>query len=98
MPVIDVDKARAWAKEHWPSPVVRRHVDDLLAHCPRAKEIPVIHCERCKHSAPIPEQYRAKFYEGVLMCTRERGEPEYGHAVSTVWADSFCDDAEEREE
>lgn len=89
MPVIDVDKARAWAKERWPSPVVRRHVDDLLAHCPRAKEIPVIHCERCKHS----ELHNA--LEQLYLCRLE-GKPKCPTRI--VYGDSTCDDAEEREE
>lgn len=91
MPVIDVDKARAWAKERWPSPVVRRHVDDLLAHCPRAKEIPVIHCERCKHSEMPAVEVYGLLPKGMLICRTLK-------SIKTVWADSTCDDAEEREE
>lgn len=102
MPVIDVDKARAWAKERWPSPVVRRQVDFLLAHCPRAKEIPVIHCERCKHACPVAVKVgddatvAISIPTSLYVCTRGHGEEFQGK--TTVWADSTCDDAEEREE
>lgn len=90
MPVIDVDKARAWAKERWPSPVVRRQVDFLLAQCPRAKEIPKITCAQCKHSVPIPAHVDA--HGGKLLICGTIDNP-----FRTVWADSTCDNAEERE-
>lgn len=87
MPVIDVDKAREWAKERWPSPVVRRQVDFLLTNCPRTKEIPVIHCERCKHARTVPLLNS----HGLMACVKNR-------MPVTTYADSTCDDAEEREE
>lgn len=87
MPVIDVEVARAWAKERWPSPVVRRCVDFLLTNCPRAKELPVLHCERCKYARTVP---LVNSY-GLLACVKNR-------TPVTTYADSTCDDAEEREE
>ena len=33
--LISVDEARAYAQEHWPSPVVRRQIEALLDNCPR---------------------------------------------------------------
>lgn len=85
MPVIDVDKAREWAKERWPSPVVRRQVDFLLTNCPRAKEITVIHCEGCKKAVP------SGINIDLFYCTN-------GETPRTVYFDSTCDDAEKREE
>ena len=92
MPVIDVEVARSWAKERWPSPVVRRCVDDLLAHCPRTKEIPKITCARCRRSVPMPEHIDPSG-GNLLICTHDLDNP-----FRSVWADSTCDDAEEREE
>lgn len=84
MPVIDVEVARAWAKERWPSPVVRRQVDDLLAHCPRAKEIPLIRCEQCRKAMPSGVNV------DLFVCTN-------GETPRMVYFDSTCDDAEEKE-
>lgn len=89
MPVIDVDKAREWAKERWPSPVVRRQVDFLLTNCPRTKEIPKITCGRCKHSGPGADDITPG--HDVLVCHNSK-------KPVSVWDDSTCDDAEEREE
>lgn len=47
MPKIDIATALAWAKERFPSPVVRRPVDDLLAHCPRVEGELMIQCKDC---------------------------------------------------
>lgn len=38
--MIDVDVARAYAEERWPSPVVRRCVDILLDNCPTVEVEP----------------------------------------------------------
>lgn len=35
--LISVDEARAYAREHWPSPVVRRPLEALLDNCPRVE-------------------------------------------------------------
>ena len=91
MAVIDVEVARAWAEKRWPSPVVRRQVDFLLDHCPRAKEIPVIHCKECRHSRPLPEKLD-KCGGQMLLCMQNPHNP-----LRSVWFDSTCDDAEERE-
>ena len=32
--LISVEDARAYALEHFPSPVVRRHIDEVLDRCP----------------------------------------------------------------
>lgn len=87
MPVIDVDKAREWAKERWPSPVVRRQVDFLLTNCPRAKEIPKITCGKCICASSVP----IRIFKGyrLLFCAK--------HSTA-VYDDSTCDDAKEREE
>ena len=92
MPVIDVEVARSWAKERWPSPVVRRCVDFLLTNCPRAKEASPVHCRECKYSRPLPEGLE-RYGGHVLLCIRDPASP-----LRSVWADSTCDDAEEREE
>lgn len=84
MAIIDVEVARAWAKERWPSPVVRRQVDFLLDHCPRAKEIPVIHCVQCKKAMP------SSVNADLFVCTN-------GETPRMVFFDSTCDDAEEWE-
>lgn len=36
--LIDLDVARSYAKERWPSPVVRIPIEALLDDCPRAAE------------------------------------------------------------
>lgn len=97
MAIIDVDVARAWANERWPSPVVRRQVDDLLAHCPRAKEIPVVRCKDCKHAFPLPERYQGGWGKELMTCSLEAVRKPGEAVYLTVWADSTCDDAEERE-
>ena len=50
--MINVDEARAYAREHWPSPVVRRPLEAFLDNCPRVR---VFCCSQCKHSEPIKE-------------------------------------------
>ena len=35
--MINIDEARAYAQEHWPSPVVRRNIEALLDNCQRVK-------------------------------------------------------------
>lgn len=44
--IINVEEARAYARERWPSPVVRRPIEALLDDCPRVE---VIRCADCKH-------------------------------------------------
>lgn len=41
--IINVEEARAYAREHWPSPVVRRPLEALLDDCPRVEAEPVSH-------------------------------------------------------
>lgn len=41
--MIDIEEARAYALEHFPSPVVRRHIEALLEGCPRAEVESVRH-------------------------------------------------------
>ena len=41
--MINVDEARAYAREHWPSPVVRRPLEDVFDNCTRVDAEPVRH-------------------------------------------------------
>lgn len=43
--LIDLEVARAYAEERWPSPVVRRHIDALLDGCPKVEAEPPRHGE-----------------------------------------------------
>ena len=41
--MINVDEGRAYAREHWPSPVVRRPLEDVFDNCTRVDAEPVRH-------------------------------------------------------
>lgn len=45
--LIDIDVARAYAEERWPSPVVRRHIDALLDGCPKVDVPQIVRCKDC---------------------------------------------------
>lgn len=47
--LIDIDVARAFAEERWPSPVARRCVDILLDNCPTVEVPEIVRCKDCKH-------------------------------------------------
>ena len=61
--LISVDEARAYAREHWPSPVVRRPLEALLDNCPRMEVEPV-------HSAEWVLVQSDSNGAGLWRCTR----------------------------
>lgn len=67
MPMIDIQTAIAWAKARWPSPVVRRPVDDLLAHCPRVEGELLVQCKDCKGTEPLGEHVLRCAITGELV-------------------------------
>lgn len=68
MPKIDIETARAWARVHFPSPVKRRPIDDLLAHCPRVEGEITIRCKDCRAAEPIAPVYQERFGSDALYC------------------------------
>ena len=79
--LISVDEARAYAREHWPSPVVRRPLEAFLDNCPRAEAINVVHCRECKHFRPYEgEEYKGDCAElvGLESCMYEEDFCSYG--------------------
>ena len=67
--LISVDEARAYAREHWPSPVVRRPLEAFLDNCPRVDAEPVRHgrweygsayCV-CSECGEIPECFEPNY-------------------------------------
>lgn len=81
MPMIDIQTAIAWAKARWPSPVVRRPVDDLLAHCPTVEGELLGLCKGCKGAEPIAPPLKKQFGDDKLRCIL------YGAFVSP---DDYC--------
>lgn len=68
--MIDVDIARAYAEEHWPSPVVRRHIDALLDGCPKVKaELPQ-HGEWVMVKTSFYHPYESEVEESCSLCGR----------------------------
>lgn len=89
MPKIDIATALAWAKERFPSPVVRRPVDDLLAHCPRVEGELIIQCKDCKTEVQtmIDKSKRKVTVEkhGDMIVIRMTGGPD------CLWLNMYLD-------
>lgn len=49
MRLIDADAAKSFAKECWPSDVIRLPIDGFLDNCPSVDAVPVVRCKDCEH-------------------------------------------------
>ena len=84
--LINVDEARAYAREHWPSPVVRRPIEELLDRCPGVEIVEVVRCKDCKHYRP----YEGEEHKGDCI--------ELVGLESCVYQDDFCSYGERRDD
>lgn len=83
--LISVNEARAYAREHWPSPVVRRPLEALLDNCPRVEAQWISVKDR------LPEDRDWVLVIGVF-------DPEGGWCVPHIaeyWNDSWWSDNSE---
>lgn len=80
--LINVDEARAYAMEHFPSPVVRRPIEEVLDNCPAVKFESVVNCRDCKWLLAL---------ENGCFCSRHSG-------LAGATPDGFCNYGERRDE
>ena len=66
--MINVDEARAYAREHWPSPVVRRPIEDVFDNCTRVDAEPVLHGRWVKDSELNTYCSHCEVYIPVVHC------------------------------
>lgn len=84
--LINVDEAKTYAREHWPSPVVRRPIEELLDKCPAVDGHEVVKCKDCKHYRP----YEGEEHKGDCI--------ELVGLESCVYQDDFCSYGERRDD
>lgn len=100
--LISVDEARAYALEHFPSPVVRRPIEEVLDKCPGVEVVTdinvgnkhVVLCKDCARSRPLRDREIGVFEPYCLICTCAHGcgvaYPEYDMDDKVVLPTSFC--------
>jgi hypothetical protein len=78
---INVEEARAYALEHFPSPVVRKPIETVLDNCPLVEVVQVVHCKDCKHYCPYDgEEHKGDCLElvGLESCVYQEDFCSYG--------------------
>ena len=70
--LISVNEARAYAREHWPSPVVRRPLEALLDNCPRVEGTLMVLCNECENADKMimasPEVVYCNEWQTCVTC------------------------------
>ena len=61
--LISVEDARAYALAHFPSPVKRKPIEEVLDNCPAVEVVSVVHCKDCKHYCP----YEGEEHDGDCL-------------------------------
>lgn len=78
--LISVDEARAYALERFPSPVVRKPIEEVLDKCPAADVQDIVRCKECRKRGGY----------GCPMCDCEQLWDE-----DDGWVDAFRDRTED---
>lgn len=78
---INVEEARAYARDHFPSPVKRKPIEEVLDNCPAVEVVQVVYCKDCKHFCPYDgEEYKGDCLElvGLESCVYQEDFCSYG--------------------